>query len=119
MSDPEVLFQQINDASARIGVIGLGYVGLPLATTFGQNGYRVTGIDVDRAKIESLGRDQSYIQDVPSSLVASLRAEERFAATDDYAALKPCDVVFICVPTPMTAQKAPDLTFIESATQGI
>ena len=119
MSDPEVLFQQINNATARIGVIGLGYVGLPLATTFGQNGYRVTGIDVDQAKIECLGRDESYIQDVPSSLVAALRAEQRFSATGDYATLKTCDVVFICVPTPMTAQKAPDLTFIESATNGI
>ena len=119
MADPDLLLQQINSATARIGVIGLGYVGLPLATTFGQNGYRVTGIDVDRTKLEALARDQSYIQDVPSALIASLRAEGRFSATDDYGALKACDVVFICVPTPMTAQKSPDLAFIDAATRGI
>jgi UDP-N-acetyl-D-glucosamine dehydrogenase len=119
MADHELLLQQINDAAARIGVIGLGYVGLPLATTFGQNGFRVTGIDVDRAKIDALGRNESYIQDVPAALIASLRAEERFSVTDDYKALQACDVVFICVPTPMTSQKSPDLTFIEAATRGI
>src|ERR1700694_1174907 len=119
MADPDLLFRQINEATARIGVIGLGSVARPLATTFGQNGYRVTGIDVDRAKIDALDRDHSYIQDVPSALIASLRAEERFRATDDYGALKGCDVVFICVPTPMTAQKSPDLAFIDAATRGI
>jgi UDP-N-acetyl-D-glucosamine dehydrogenase len=119
MADHELLLQQIKAATVHIGVIGLGYVGLPLATTFGQNGFHVTGIDVDRTKIDALSRDHSYIQDVPSELIASLRAEERFSATDDYTALRACDVVFICVPTPMTVQKAPDLTFIEAATYGI
>ncbi|MBI3733957.1 MAG: nucleotide sugar dehydrogenase [Chloroflexi bacterium] len=119
MTNSDMLFQQIQDLTARIGVIGLGYVGLPLATTFAQNGYSVLGVDVDRNKLSRLARDESYIQDVPSSVVASLRAAEKFTATDDYAALRACEVVFICVPTPMTHQKAPDMTYIESAARGI
>lgn len=113
------LLQQIRDQSARVAVIGLGYVGLPLATTFARNGYRVIGIDVDACKLEKLARGESYIQDVPSDTLALLRSSERFASTDDYGALRQCDVIFICVPTPMTAQKAPDMSFIESAVRGI
>ncbi|MEP7198869.1 MAG: nucleotide sugar dehydrogenase [Chloroflexota bacterium] len=119
MPQRDTTLQKINSLAAHIGVIGLGYVGLPLATTFGQNGYTVLGVDVDQRKLSALNHDESYIQDVPSSVVASLRAAERFAATDDYAALQHCEVIFICVPTPMTAQKAPDLAFIEAATRGI
>ncbi len=111
--------QQIGDQSACVGVIGLGYVGLPLATTFARNGYHVIGIDRDQCKLQKLAHGESYIQDVPSDLISSLRAEERFVSTDDYGALHRCDVIFICVPTPMTAQKAPDMSFIEAAARGI
>ncbi|MCA1553262.1 MAG: UDP-N-acetyl-D-glucosamine dehydrogenase, partial [Chloroflexi bacterium] len=119
MTTRETLLRKIDDQSATVGVIGLGYVGLPLATTFARNGFRVIGVDVDACKLSTLARGESYIQDVPSSLIESLRAEERFTATNDYAALKRCEVIFICVPTPMTAQKAPDMSFIESAARGI
>ncbi len=119
MTSSSVLLQKIADRSACIGVIGLGYVGLPLATTFGRNGFCVVGVDVDRNKLHALARGESYIQDVPSGLIGSLRDSGHFSATDDYAALHECDIIFICVPTPMTAQKAPDLTFIESAARGI
>src|SRR5512143_2430843 len=119
MAHFETLLAKIQDHTARVGVIGLGYVGLPLAATFGQNGYTVMGIDVDRAKLTSLSRGESYIQDVPADTIRALRAAGRFAATDDYGALRACDVVFICVPTPMTEQKSPDMTFIESAARGI
>jgi UDP-N-acetyl-D-glucosamine dehydrogenase len=90
-----------------------------LATTFGINGFQVVGVDVDTRKVNALLRGESYIQDVPSSQVAMLKEAERFTATSNYATLSACDVIFICVPTPMTAQKAPDLSFIESATRGI
>jgi UDP-N-acetyl-D-glucosamine dehydrogenase len=113
------LAQKISDCSARIGVIGLGYVGLPLATTFGINGFHVIGVDIDANKVHALLQGQSYIQDVPSAQIAMLRASERFVVTADYATLRECDVIFICVPTPMTTQKAPDLSFIAAATQGI
>ena len=119
MPNQDQLLTRIQDQTARIGVIGLGYVGLPLATTFARNGYRVTGIDLDRCKLQKLARGESYIQDVPSEAVRSLRAAERFATTDDYGALRHCDVIFICVPTPMTAQKAPDMSFIDAAVRGI
>lgn len=119
MSHFDTLLAKIQDRTARVGVIGLGYVGLPLAATFGLNGYNVMGIDVDRAKLAALSRGESYIQDVPAETVRTLRAAGRFAATDDYGALRACDVVFICVPTPMTEQKSPDMTFIESAARGI
>lgn len=115
----EILQQKITDRSARIGVIGLGYVGLPLATSFGQNGHAVMGVDIDRRKIDQLSHGISYIQDVPSEVVASLITAERFTASTDYSGLTHCEVVFICVPTPMTAQKAPDLSFIDSAARGI
>src|SRR5919202_751748 len=119
MVTSDTLLEKINDKSARIAVIGLGYVGMPLATTFARNGYRVLGVDVDQAKLNMLACGQSYIQDVPSELIASLSANAHFDATSDYSKLRDCDVIFICVPTPMTAQKAPDLMFIESATRGI
>ncbi len=115
----DILLKKINDRSARVGVIGLGYVGLPLATTFGQNGFCVLGLDVDEQKLAKLARDTSYIEDVPSSQIASLRAAGRFTATGDYGMLQHCDAVFICVPTPMTSQKAPDLGYIERAARGI
>ena len=119
MSVADQMMLAIRDHTASVGVIGLGYVGLPLATTFARNGFRVIGIDIDECKLRKLARGESYIQDVPSELIGSLRAEERFASTGDYGALKHCDVIFICVPTPMTAHKAPDLSYIEAAAHGI
>ena len=110
---------KIADQSARIGVIGLGYVGLPLATGFAQCGYQVVGIDVDEAKVAALADGTSYIPDVESALVFDLRERGLFQTTTDYQVLHEIDVVFICVPTPFDAMKAPDLCFVESAARGI
>jgi UDP-N-acetyl-D-glucosamine dehydrogenase len=115
----DTLLQKINEGSAQIGVIGLGYVGLPLAMTFARNGYHVLGVDIDQTKLDALARGESYIQDVPSATVTTLRASRRFDATNQYDRLRGCEIIFICVPTPMTAQKAPDVSFIESAARGI
>lgn len=99
----------------RIGIIGLGYVGLPLAVAFAEAGCEVTGLDVSTAKVEALNAGESYIEDVPSSALAPLG--ERLQATTDYADLAACDAVILCVPTPLTDSREPDLTYlVESAT---
>ncbi|MFQ5614230.1 MAG: nucleotide sugar dehydrogenase, partial [Anaerolineae bacterium] len=105
---------------AELAIIGLGYVGLPLATAFARAGFYVVGIDVDEARVEAVNRGQSYIQDVPSEVLAQLvRQAKGLVATSDYAALAACDVIFICVPTPFDDHKTPDLSYIVAAGQGI
>ena len=91
----------------RVGVAGLGYVGLPLAVAFAQAGADVVGVDVDAAKVAAITAARSYIEDVPDDLLA--RASERLVASVDYAALAECDAVLICVPTPLTPNREPDL----------
>ncbi|MDX1522788.1 MAG: nucleotide sugar dehydrogenase, partial [Anaerolineae bacterium] len=115
------LSEKISNKSARVGVIGLGYVGLPLAVGLARAGYPVIGLDVDQRKIDSLNRGQSYIPDVPTSDIEPLMkaatepARGRLSATTDYQMLHTTDVVFICVPTPFDAMKAPDLTYVRQA----
>jgi len=120
---PDVLFERllarIVDRSARVCVIGLGYVGLPLATGFARQGYEVVGLDLDERKVSSLAAGQSYIQDVESAIVAELVGRDKLLPTAKYDALRQVDVVFICVPTPFDEMKAPDLSFIEAAANGI
>src|SRR3954462_15263057 len=94
----------------KVGIIGLGYVGLPLAVAFAEAGHEVVGLDTDPGKVESLGRGESYIEDDPSDALASLR--ERMLATADPAELASCDAVIICVPTPLTSSREPDLTYM-------
>jgi UDP-N-acetyl-D-glucosamine dehydrogenase len=113
------LLPKIKEKSARVGVIGLGYVGLPLATGLAKCGYPVTGLDTSRAKVDSLNQGHSYIPDVPSSDVAALVNTATLSATTDYEVLREIDVVFICVPTPFDSMKAPDLTFVRQAAAGI
>jgi UDP-N-acetyl-D-glucosamine dehydrogenase len=97
----------------RIGIIGLGYVGLPLAVAFAENGDEVVGLDVDSRKVEALNAGTSYIEDVPDSVLAPLG--ERLRATARYADLAACDAVIICVPTPLTDSREPDLTYLIDA----
>jgi UDP-N-acetyl-D-glucosamine dehydrogenase len=100
----------------RIGIIGLGYVGLPLAVAFAENGDEVVGLDVDSRKVEALNAGTSYIEDVPDSVLVPLG--ERLRATTRYADLAACDAVIICVPTPLTDSREPDLTYLlDSAEQ--
>jgi UDP-N-acetyl-D-glucosamine dehydrogenase len=113
------LEKKIVDLSATICVIGLGYVGLPLATGFARRGYRVIGLDLDERKVKTLQAGITHIQDVDSTIVASLVNDGLFEPTADYDRLRQSDVVFICVPTPFDAMKAPDLSYIESAARGI
>jgi len=113
------LATKIADRSARVAVIGLGYVGLPLAVGFARAGYPVLGLDVDEAKIAALNLSRSYIQDVDSADVAAVVLAGHFVAGSDYDLLRHADAIFICVPTPFDAMKAPDLIYIEQAARGI
>jgi UDP-N-acetyl-D-glucosamine dehydrogenase len=96
-----------------VGVVGLGYVGLPLAVAFAEAGFHVVGIDVDADKVASLNRRESYIEDVPSQTLADLASH--LEATTDYGALARCDAVSICVPTPLRKTGDPDMSYIVSA----
>lgn len=111
------LEQRILDRSAAIGVIGLGYVGLPLALGFARHGYRIVGVDVDDRKVRTLGSGTSTIADVTDAEITEAVESGRFSATTDFAALAEVDAVFICVPTPFTSMKAPDLTYVEEASR--
>jgi len=113
------LEDRIADRTAHVAVIGLGYVGLPLATAFAKGGFRVTGVDVDGEKVEAISAGQSYIPDVPDEELAPHVASGRLTATLDYDVLNEVDAMFICVPTPYDVQRAPDLSFIRSASESI
>jgi UDP-N-acetyl-D-glucosamine dehydrogenase len=102
-----------------VAIIGLGYVGLPLAVAFGRAGVPIAGVDVSRAKIDELNAGRSYIPDVPAGDIAALVQQQLLRATTDYAAVREAEAIFICVPTPYDAAKAPDLSFIISAAEGI
>jgi UDP-N-acetyl-D-glucosamine dehydrogenase len=113
------LLERIEDKSARICVIGLGYVGLPLAAGLANVGYPVIGLDSNEERVRAIQSGQSYIMDVSAADIARLVAAKRLSATADYDAILKVDVVFICVPTPFDAMKAPDLSAIVTAATGI
>ena len=117
--DIDALSTAIADKTARIGVIGLGYVGLPLAVSFAKVGYSVLGLDLDEGKLAALREGQSYIEDVETADVAAVVGAGRFAAASDYDLLARQDAIFICVPTPFNAMKAPELIYVENASRGI
>jgi len=110
------LIQALENRSARIGILGLGYVGLPLAAAFGEAGFSVVGVDPDQRKVEALNQGTSYIQDVPTEQVRRLVKAGKLIATTDFTALRQVDAVSICVPTPLRKTGDPDMSFIMSAT---
>jgi UDP-N-acetyl-D-glucosamine dehydrogenase len=112
------LLEKIRSRTAVMGVVGLGYVGLPLAVEFAQGGLTVIGIDVDQRKIMAIGRGESYMTDVASPVLAGLVQAGRLRAACDYAVLRECDAVSICVPTPLNKTRDPDMSYvIEAANQ--
>ena len=113
------LLGQIERRSARLGVIGLGYVGLPLAVEFGKAGFQVIGIDVNAARITSLKQGRSHVQDVSHADVRDLVRSKRLVPTTDFAALKRVDTVNICVPTPLSKQRDPDMSYILAAAREV
>jgi UDP-N-acetyl-D-mannosaminuronate dehydrogenase/intein/homing endonuclease len=115
----QALLEKIDARSARIGVIGLGYVGLPLVVEFARAGFSSIGFEVDAAKVEAVNRGKSYIPDVPGYLVAGLVASDQLQATTDFSALKDSDIIIICVPTPLRKTKEPDVSYILAAAEKI
>lgn len=113
------LMQKFADKTARVAVLGMGYVGLPFATVFATAGFDVTGIDPVKGKMDTLNRGESYIMDVPTPLVKQLVADGKLRGTSDYSVLREIDAVAICVPTPLRQTGDPDLSFIISAAEGI
>lgn len=110
------LAEKIKNRSARVAVLGLGYVGLPLAAVFAEAGFAVIGIEPDETKVKALVNGTSYVQDVPGEQVSRLVARGKLRATNDFFALEEADAVSICVPTPLRKTGDPDLSFILSAT---
>lgn len=104
---------------ATIGIVGLGYVGLPLAVVLAEAGYRVLGLDVDPEKVDALMRGESYVGDVPSASLAALVEAGSFQATTDYADLKAAEGISVCVPTPLRKTGDPDLSYIVSVTEAL
>jgi UDP-N-acetyl-D-glucosamine dehydrogenase len=107
----EGLLQRLRDRSAAVGVFGLGYVGLPLALRFAEVGYAVSGVDIDASKVAMLNGGRSYFRHIPSERVERARAL-RFVATTDFARARDLDALIICVPTPLTRHREPDLSFV-------
>ncbi len=117
MSTKETLIKKLNDKTARIGILGMGYVGMPLAVVFAEKGFNVLGIDPDMRKVNTFNKGISYIQDVPSETVDRLRKAGNLNMSADFSALAEMDAVSICVPTPLRQTGDPDMSFILSATE--
>ncbi|MEE2787735.1 MAG: nucleotide sugar dehydrogenase [Myxococcota bacterium] len=113
------LIEKLENGTATVGVVGLGYVGLPLATSFAEAGISVIGFDVDAKKVESLSNGRSYILDVSDDEVTNAFSDGTMTATVDFSRLTECDAISVCVPTPLRKTRDPDLRYIVSATEQI
>jgi UDP-N-acetyl-D-glucosamine dehydrogenase len=113
----EILADKITNRTARVGIVGLGYVGLPLAVEFAKAGFSVVGIDVQESKVAQLNRGESYIQDIPTAVLRPLVESKKFQATTDFSVVGTLDTINIAVPTPLRKTKDPDMSFIVSACQ--
>jgi UDP-N-acetyl-D-glucosamine dehydrogenase len=113
------LIERIRAHKARVGIVGLGYVGLPLVLRFGEERFPVMGFDVDPAKVKKLNAGESYIRHIPAARLQTLLKEKQFEATTDFKRLVEADCIIICVPTPLTAKKDPDLQYIEKTADAI
>lgn len=119
MTPKTELLRRIDAREAVIGIVGMGYVGLPLAMTFADAGFRVVGVDVNAARVDALNAGQSHIEDIESEHLARHRAGGLFEATTDFARLADCDAVSICVPTPLRKTRDPDMSFVMQATEQV
>ncbi|MEP7345185.1 MAG: nucleotide sugar dehydrogenase [Gemmatimonadaceae bacterium] len=113
------LLKKIQDRTAVVGVVGLGYVGLPLAMEFAQAGFTVIGYDVSQGTVDALMNGKSHIHDVPHAAVASQVAAGRFIATAEESQLQKCDAVSVAVPTPLSKTRDPDMSYVQAATEAI
>jgi UDP-N-acetyl-D-glucosamine dehydrogenase len=113
------LNRRLRDRQATVGVIGLGYVGLPLVKAVAEAGFGAVGLDIDSVKVETLNTGRSYIRHVDDAAIAALREGGNFVASTDFARVREVDVVVICVPTPLTRHREPDLTFVVQTAEAI
>jgi UDP-N-acetyl-D-glucosamine dehydrogenase len=113
------LEQKVKEKSAKVGIVGLGYVGLPLAVEFASKGFYVLGIDTDRNKIEKINSGENYIDDIDSEKMRSLVGDGLLEGTTMYGRVGELDIIFICVPTPFTPNKEPDISYINQASENI
>ena len=111
----EKLIKKINNKNAAIGIVGLGYVGLPLALEFALKGFKTTGFDIDERKIPIINNGKSYIKHISESKIQKAVSQKKFFATSDFSRLQEVDVIIICVPTPLNEHREPDMTFIENS----
>jgi len=118
-SAAQTLEEKIKSRTARVGIIGLGYVGLPLAMEFAKAGFTVTGIDIEQSKVARLNRGESYVQDVAPDVLGPLIDARKFRATTDFSVISELDTINIAVPTPLRKTKDPDMSYIVSACQAI
>ncbi|HEV2498058.1 MAG TPA: nucleotide sugar dehydrogenase [Terriglobia bacterium] len=112
-------FDRFGTKEVEVGVVGLGYVGLPLALLFARRGFKTTGFDVDGAKIERLEAGETYIKHITTASIAEQRKDNRFRATSDFRELTAMDAIIICVPTPLDEHREPDLTAVRDTTETI
>ncbi len=112
MSIKETLLDRLKSRQATVGIVGLGYVGLPLAVEFAVEGFTVIGIDLSLSKVDAINRGESYIPDIPTSRLAPLVAAGKLRASTSYEALRAADTVSICVPTPLRQTKDPDMSYV-------
>ena len=113
------LLDLIEKRKAKVGIIGLGYVGLPLVMAFARKGFGVLGFDVDEEKVAMLNAGKSYIKHIPAEQVAGLVEGKKFAPTSDFSRLSEPDAILICVPTPLTPSRDPDTSFIRQTAEEI
>ena len=114
-TSPMDLLTRLDTKQAQIGILGLGYVGLPLMLRYAEVGYPVLGFDIDPAKVEQLNAGQSYIEPIPAAAIAGARARG-FSATTDFSRARDCDALILCVPTPLNKYREPDLSYVLATT---
>src|SRR5687767_10740195 len=113
------LKKRIEDRTAKVGIIGLGYVGLPLALAFAEQGFPVLGFDVDPAKVDALSKGDCYIRHLDAARVRAQTGSGRLEATYDFDRLPEADAILICVPTPLTPQREPELRYVRTTAEQI
>ncbi|MCK5582598.1 MAG: hypothetical protein KAI33_02350, partial [Elusimicrobiales bacterium] len=117
--DIKKIIQTIENKKIRLGIIGLGYVGLPLAVEFAKAGVKTMGFEISASKVQDITKGKSYIDDVPNAIVKKLSASALLKATTKFSELKKQDCIIICVPTPLRKSKDPDVSYILTATKEI
>jgi len=114
-----MLLERIKEKKAHIGVVGLGYVGLPLIIEFGRAGFQVRGLDIDTRKVDRLNKGESYIKHIPTEAIRALVDQNRFKSTTDFSTVTDLDCILICVPTPLNSNREPDMSYIVATARQI